>query len=113
MAAINHDDFTQDNSIAKSCRLKASSKENGRRYNCKECGKQMINQTNLNTHIRAIHEGLKYPCDQCQYRATQKGHLIQHQRSVHEGVKYSCEQCVHQATSKNILHTIEEQFMKE
>ena len=33
--------------------------EKGRKYNCKECGKQMSKMGNLNAHIRAAHEGVK------------------------------------------------------
>ena len=67
--------------------------EKGRRYKCKECGKQMTNKSSLNTHTRAAHEGVKYPCQQCLYQATTKGSLDRHRRSVHDGMKYLCDQC--------------------
>ena len=89
--------------LIKGYMLKATSTENETRYNCKECGKQMTNKSNLNAHIRAIHEGIKHPCGQCQYEATSKGHLAQHRRAVHEGIKYPCGQCQHEATSKGDL----------
>ena len=50
--------------------------ENGRKYICKECGKQMSNMGNLNAHIRAAHEGVKYTCQQCLYFFTVKSLLI-------------------------------------
>ena len=110
MAAFNHDDSNKDNnmmkaksedteqlysrnpdaSLIKRWKLKASSAEKGTRYHCKECGKQTTNQSNLNAHIRAVHEGIKYPCGQCQHEATSKGDLAQHRRAVHEGIKYPC-----------------------
>ena len=77
--------------------------ETERKYDCKECGKQMSNMGNLNAHIRAAHEGVKYPCQQCLYQATTKGSLEKHRRSVHEGIKYPCGQCEHQASSKSNL----------
>ena len=109
MAAFNHDgsnkgvgmtEAKSDDSLAK--RYKLSSTET--RYSCKECGKQMINQSNLNAHIRSIHEGIKYPCGQCQYEATTKGDLARHRRAVHEGIKYPCGQCQHEATSVSYTH---------
>ena len=33
-----------------------------RKYNCKECGKQMSKKGNLKAHIRAAHEGVRYSC---------------------------------------------------
>ena len=38
--------------------------EKVRKYNCEECGKQMSKMSNLNAHIRAVHDGIKYPCQQ-------------------------------------------------
>ena len=72
--------------LIKRYKLKASSTEKGTRYKCEECGKQMINQSILNGHIRSIHEGIKYPCGQCQHEATSKGHLARHRRNVHERI---------------------------
>ena len=59
--------------------------EKERKYDCKECGKQLSNMGNLNAHIRAAHERVKYPCQQCLYKTTTKGSLEKHRRSVHEG----------------------------
>ena len=67
-----------DDSLVMRYKLKASSTEKGSRYYCKECGKQMMNKSNLNTHVRSVHDGIKYPCGQCQYEATSKGSLAQH-----------------------------------
>ena len=91
------------NSLGKKYKLKASLTPVGKLYNCKECGKQMTNQSSLNRHIRAIHEGIKYPCGECQYQATSKGYLAEHRRAVHEGIKYTCRQCQHEATTKGSL----------
>ena len=49
---------------SKSKETKELLSEKGRKYNCKECGKQMSNMGNLNAHIRAPHEGINYPCVQ-------------------------------------------------
>ena len=84
--------------LIKRYKLKASSTEKGTRFKCEECGKQMINQSNLNGHIRSFQEGIKYPCGQCQYEATSKGHLALRRRAVHEGIKYPCGQCQHEAS---------------
>ena len=81
LSSENADDF-----LVNRFKLKASSTEKGTRFKCKECGKQMINQSILNGHIRSIHEGIKYPCGQCQYEATSKGHLARHRRAVHERI---------------------------
>ena len=64
-----------DDTLVKRFKLKANSTEKGKRYNCKECGRKMMNRSSLNTHIRSIHEGIKYPCGQCQHEATSKGAL--------------------------------------
>ena len=93
----------KDNSIVKRYKLKASSPQKQMRYICKECGKQMTTQSNLNAHKRSAHEGIKYPCRQCQHQATSRGSLAQHIRAVHDGIKYPCGQCQHQATSKGGL----------
>ena len=77
---------------SKSKEMKELLSEKGRRYNCKECGKQMANKRSFYTHNRAAHQGVKYPCRQCLYQATTKGYLDQHRKSVHEGMKYPCGQ---------------------
>ena len=64
-----------DDSLVKRYKFKVSSTEKGARYRCEECGKQMINQSSLNAHIRSVHKGIKYPCGQCQHEATSKGNL--------------------------------------
>ena len=92
-----------DISNANSYKLTACSTEKGIKFICKECGKQMTKQNNLNAHIRAIHQGIKYPCGQCQHQATSKGNLERHERAVHEGKKYPCVQCKYQATRKESL----------
>ena len=56
----------------KSKEMKELLSEKGRKYNCKECGKQMANMGSLYTHIRAVHEGVKYPCQECLYQANSK-----------------------------------------
>ena len=48
-------------------------------------------------------EGRKYVCKECGKQATSKGNLIKHRRAVHEGIKYHCEECLHQSTSKQNL----------
>ena len=75
-----------DDSLAKKYKLKGSSTEKGTRYDCKECGQKMMNQSSLNTHIRSIHEGIKYPCGQCKHQATSKGNLARHRIAVHERI---------------------------
>ena len=92
-----------DDTLVKRFKLKASSIEKGKRYNCEECGRKMMNRSSLNTHIRSIHEGIKYPCGQCQYQATSKGNLAEHINVVHQGIKYPCGLCQHQASSKENL----------
>ena len=98
-----HSSQNTDNSLVERYKLNASLTEKGIRYDCKECGKQMANQSSLNAHRRAVHEEIKYPCRQYQYKATSKESLAQHRRAVHEGIKYSCGQCQHEATSKGNL----------
>ena len=73
--------------------------ENGRKYDCKECGKLMSNmgqceyqaneKGNIKRHRRSVHEGKTYSCRQCEYHATVKGSLERHRRSVHEGPSFS------------------------
>ena len=122
MAAFNSDGTNEDeklssgntdDSLVQRDKLKASSTEKGTRYKCKECGLKMMNKSNLNTHIRSIHERIKYPCDQCQHETTSKGHLAQHRRAVHEGIKYPCGDVSMKQHPKDILHNTEELSMKE
>ena len=58
--------------------------ENGGRYNCKECGKQIANKGRFYIHIKAAHDGVKYPCQQCEHQAMSKSNLKKHRKSVQE-----------------------------
>ena len=94
------------------CEYKAKQKSNlqrhiksiheGKSVFCQLCSKQLQFSTkgSLLTHINSVHKGHKLSCPQCEYKATQKGNLQTHIKSVHDGEKFPCPQCEYKATYK-------------
>ena len=59
----------------------------GQTSSCIQCGSKFTNKSNLQTHIKSVHEGQKFECTQCKYKATKKTLLQKHLKSVHVNVK--------------------------
>ncbi|KAL1448897.1 hypothetical protein WDU94_000147 [Cyamophila willieti] len=70
----------------------------GPRFPCSQCEKTFSKNSNLQKHIRHIHDGKKYPCSLCDKVFAAKDRFIQHLDN-HDGVKYTCVHC-----SKTFLH---------
>ena len=45
---------------------------------CDQCEYKTKDRSNLNKHIKSVHEGKKEPCNECAYSATSKGNLKKH-----------------------------------
>ena len=62
---------------------------------CQVCYKIFTQKSDLNRHIKSVHQGEKpYPCADCGKDFSQKVHLIQHMRCVHKGEKpHICPEC--------------------
>ena len=79
------------------CEYKATTKSNiqahvksvheGHKFSCPHCGLTFIRKGNLHVHIKSVHEGEKFPCSHCKSTFTQKGNLKTHIKSVHEGFR--------------------------
>ena len=50
---------------------------------CRECGKELASNQNLNIHKKAVHELVKYPCDDCGHQSTNKSNLKSHKKKKH------------------------------
>ena len=65
------------------------------RYPCNRCDFQARGTSDLNKHIRAIHEGIKFECDYegCNYKCAARNMLKYHAQFKHEGIYYPCDMC--------------------
>ena len=62
-----------------------------KRSNCDDCGKSFCCKSNLNQHIKCVHEGLKvFSCKLCNKIYTQFNNLKSHIASIHEETKSNC-----------------------
>ena len=75
------------------------------RYPCNRCDFQARGTSDLNKHIRAIHEGLKYKCDYegCDYKNATKSGVTYHAQFKHEGIYYPCDMCGHRCMEPRAL----------
>ena len=74
-------------------------------YDCNACNFKAPTKADFKVHIRVKHEGVKFTCDQCVYQASYQTHLTRHIQSVHDGIKFNCNQCNAQFTQKCSLRT--------
>jgi len=51
-----------------------------------------VGRQKVKGQIQPVHLN-RYPFSQCNYEATTKSNLQAHLKSVHEGIMYSCNQC--------------------
>ncbi|VDP62120.1 unnamed protein product [Schistosoma curassoni] len=55
------------------------------RYTCNHCDRKFKTNSDLNEHVKVIHEGIVYRCDQCDRRFSSKSNLREHLKRVHPG----------------------------
>ena len=71
--------------------------EGDRSFNCYICSNSFASKSNLNVHIKSVHEGKKsFRCnkDSCDAAFASNGELDRHVSSVHEKIKlFQCEIC--------------------
>ena len=74
---------------------------------CNKCGSVLASISNLNRHIRTVHENqLPYKCMECDKEFGQKTCLNTHIRTVHEGKRpYKCDQCAKEFGQKSNRNT--------
>ena len=85
--------------------------ENGEKVNnaqkqtfpCPHCQYKAKQESNLQQHIKSVHEGQTFPCPHCEYKSSWKTRLQTHIKSVHEGQTFPCTHCEYKATLKSIL----------
>ena len=65
-------------------------------YPCQQCDYKATQQSDLNRHVKAIHDGVRNPCQQCE--AFDLSTLNRHVKSKHEGVRYHCQLCDYKAS---------------
>ena len=62
--------------------------------NVEGCTKKYVNQSSLNQHTKAVHEGVCHECPECGRRFGVKSHMTKHFSIVHEEKKpFKCAQC--------------------
>ena len=76
---------------------------------CNLCKYKTRYKSNLQNHIRAIHEGITYNCHLCEYKSKEKRCLKQHIKSQHDGEMQQCPdceyRCVKVSTMKDHIQT--------
>lgn len=61
---------------------------------CKLCGKNFNNNSNMNRHLKTVHQELKrHECSICGKKFTQAGDVKVHIKQVHETLKHQCKKC--------------------
>lgn len=79
-------------SFTKTCNLNSHIKavHNGvKAFECRDCRKSFSRNSDLQKHIDAVHKGLRpYQCSVCQKQFSQKSSLKRHKEAVHEGECY-------------------------
>ena len=62
---------------------------------CDECGKLLLNENSLKSHLQHVHniDNIFYHCDKCEFKTSSKPYLKDHIRSVHEVAYVTCHIC--------------------
>ena len=59
-----------------------------KKFKCEECPYAALLKTNLQRHVKGVHEkGKPYKCEKCPYAASLKKNLQRHVKGVHEKAK--------------------------
>ena len=53
---------------------------------CEVCEYKVSQKSQLQQHIKSIHDGVKYRCKYCDYEASWRDNLQLHVKSIHDGV---------------------------
>jgi hypothetical protein len=77
------------------------------RFKCVLCEYKCALNSNLQKHIKAIHDKIKdYECDLCEYKCSDNGHLQTHIKAIHDKIKdYECEKCEYKCSDNGHLQT--------
>ena len=77
-------------------------------FNCNFCNTEFQYKSDLQVHIKSMHELRKYPCSVCDHVSTASNNLLRHVRAKH-GVetdkKYLCQQCDYKSIRSDYLKT--------
>ena len=61
---------------------------------CNQCKKTFSKSSNLDRHMKAVHEGdIPYMCTQCDYKTSERCNLKRHMMRSHDEKPYSCVNC--------------------
>ena len=62
---------------------------------CPHCAKSFNRASDLNVHVKSVHEKVKHECHLCNKMCSSKQHLRKHIANVHEGKKpqFQCSMC--------------------
>ena len=78
--------------------------QNKQDFKCVTCGKGFGKKDHLTRHIKCVHNLEKrYLCTQCEKRFGQACDLARHVESIHEGIVYPCNKCEYKASTKSNL----------
>ena len=71
-----------ERNISKQCDSKT--KEDQKKFPCKQCDYKATQNGNLLKHIQSVHIGVKFTCDLCDYEAKEKRYIMKHKKTKHE-----------------------------
>ena len=81
--AMESEEIAQTEQIFDSEEPLDSDESKRKSFLCRECGKELASNQNLNIHKKAVHELVKYPCDYCDHQSTNKSNLKSHKKKKH------------------------------
>ena len=80
---MNYEAVTQSCLTTQNGQNKAHNKTVLKGHECHLCDKSFRQNSQLQAHIKSVHEGVRYPCNQCSYKAKAQRYLNLHIQSVH------------------------------
>ena len=72
---------------------------------CSECGQGLPTESQLNEHLRRVHEGVRFSCPNCDFTADRMSTITCHVRRFHSdgSAKFKCDQCYRTFAEKSYL----------